>query len=159
MKKIINTEIIKGKILKWLLMITITALTISGFGQMPIFKRYYIADIPGLAWTADYYITHNIHYTGAVILLALSAYLLTVYFLFQKKNFYITRPGFLLIFSLSGLIFSGILKVISNQKGIYFGKTTLISLDLIHTILTFILLILLGVFAVLKLRLFEKREI
>jgi len=159
MKKIISTEIIKDKILKWLFAAAITAMTISGFGQMPIFKRYYIADIPGLAWSADYYITHNIHYTGAVIILALSAYLLTGYFLILKKSFYITWPGFFIIFSLSGIILSGILKVISSQRGVYFGKTTLLSLDLIHTILTFILLILLGIFAVLKLRLFEKREI
>jgi len=43
--------------IKWLFALTITAMAISGFGQMPIFKRYYIADIPGLSWTADYYIT------------------------------------------------------------------------------------------------------
>jgi len=159
MKKIINTDLIKGKILKWLFIVTITAMTISGFGQMPIFKRYYIADIPGLAWTANYYVTHNIHYTGGVILLALSAYLLTEYFLILKKSFYITRPGFFIIFSLSGIIISGILKVISSQRGVYFGKTTLISLDLIHTILTFVLLILLGLFSVLKFRLFKNRMI
>lgn len=158
MKKIIKSEILKSKIFKWLLMVTIAAMAISGFGQMPIFKRYYIADIPGLAWTANYYITHNIHYISAVILIALSAYILTVYFLILKNNLHITWQGFLIIISFSGIILSGILKVISNQKGIYFGKPTLISLDLIHTILTFLLLILSGVFSFLKFRLFEKKE-
>ena len=138
-----------------LAILTITALTISGFGQMPIFKRYYIADIPGLGWTADYYITHNIHYTGAVILLALSAYLLAKYFLKPKDTFHITVPGLIIIFFIAGIIVSGILKVISGQRGVYFGRSALISLDLIHTILTFLFLIFSGVFKVLKYRWFE----
>ena len=41
---------------------------LTGFGQMPIFKRYYIADIPGLAWTAKFYVTHYLHYLGAILL-------------------------------------------------------------------------------------------
>ena len=142
--------------IKWLFALTITAMAISGFGQMPIFKRYYIADIPGLSWTADYYITHNIHYTGAVVLLSLSAYLLTEYFLSMRKKIYITVPGYIIIFSLSGLILSGVFKVISNQKGIYFGKTALLSLDLLHTIFTFLFLILAGLFRLRKFQWFEK---
>jgi len=34
----------------WFYLITVIFLVLSGFGQMPIFKRYYIADIPGLGW-------------------------------------------------------------------------------------------------------------
>ena len=48
---------------------TVAALAISGVAQMPIFKRYYIADVPGLGWTADYYFTHKMHYVAAAVLL------------------------------------------------------------------------------------------
>lgn len=44
-------------------------LAVSGIAQMPIFKRYYIADIPGLAWTGDFYFTHGMHYVTAAALL------------------------------------------------------------------------------------------
>ncbi len=30
---------------------------LTGFAQMPIFKRYYVADLPGLGWLAEYYVT------------------------------------------------------------------------------------------------------
>lgn len=40
-------------------------LALSGFAQMPIMKRYYIADVPGLAWLADYSITSLLHYIAA----------------------------------------------------------------------------------------------
>ena len=46
------------------------------FRQMPIFKRYYLADIPGLAWTADFYITLYIHYVAAALFIGLSVYYL-----------------------------------------------------------------------------------
>lgn len=62
--------------MKWLFGLVIFALVFSGFGQMPIFKRYYLADIPGLAWTADFYITLVIHYMAASLLVGLIAYYL-----------------------------------------------------------------------------------
>ncbi|GFK92412.1 hypothetical protein NNJEOMEG_00237 [Fundidesulfovibrio magnetotacticus] len=45
------------------------ALAVSGVAQMPIFKRYYIADIPGMAWTGDFLFTHALHYAAAAALL------------------------------------------------------------------------------------------
>jgi hypothetical protein len=62
--------------LKWFYFLVLFALVFSGFGQMPIFKRYYLADIPGLAWTADFYITLYIHYVAAALFIGLSVYYL-----------------------------------------------------------------------------------
>ena len=50
-------------------------MTVTGMGQMPIFKRYYIADIPGLGWLADPYTVHWVHYAGAIALVGLGAWL------------------------------------------------------------------------------------
>ena len=66
--------------MKWLYGILIFALAFSGFGQMPIFKRYYLADIPGLAWTADFHITLIIHYVAAALWIGL-----VVYYLFSRR--------------------------------------------------------------------------
>ena len=69
----------QGNTLKYSYLITLLFLTLTGFGQMPIFKRYYIADIPGLGWLAKFYITHFIHYLGAILILALLAYIILRY--------------------------------------------------------------------------------
>jgi hypothetical protein len=47
----------------------VIALLFTGFAQMPIFARYYLADVPGFAWTADYYLNHVLHYVLAIVLL------------------------------------------------------------------------------------------
>ena len=39
-------------IVRYFYLMTVFFLTLTGFGNMPIFKRYYIADIPGLGWLA-----------------------------------------------------------------------------------------------------------
>ena len=155
MKKTADISYISSKFIKIFSIFLITIMALTGAGQMPIFKRYYVADIPGLGWTGDYYITHVMHYSGAVLLIALAAYLSAEYYLKHKNNLSITKTGWVRIIILSGLFLSGILKVISSQKGVYFGKTTLISLDLIHTVLMFILLIAFAVSGIMKTGWFE----
>lgn len=58
---------------RWASGLAVVALAVSGLAQMPIFKRYGIADVPGLAWTADYHVTHLMHYAAAAVLLFLLA--------------------------------------------------------------------------------------
>jgi hypothetical protein len=58
---------------RWLFGLTVAALAVSGLAQMPIFKRYYIADLPGMGWTADFYFTHKMHYVAAAVYLFLLA--------------------------------------------------------------------------------------
>jgi len=65
-----------GKLRRYIYVLTLFFITLSGFGQMPIFKRYYIADIPGLGWLAQFYVTHIIHYAAASVLIALVLYIL-----------------------------------------------------------------------------------
>ena len=69
-----NTRVI-SRPLRWIYLTTTFFLVLTGFGQMPIFKRYYIADIPGLGWLAEFFVTHYIHYLGAIVLLGLIAYI------------------------------------------------------------------------------------
>ena len=64
-RKSTNTHETSDGFLKYSYVAILSFLTLSGFGQMPIFKRYYIADIPGLGWLAKFYITHYIHYGHA----------------------------------------------------------------------------------------------
>jgi hypothetical protein len=117
---------------RWFYLITVFFLALSGFGQMPIFKRYYIADIPGLGWLAEFFITHYIHYLVAILLLAFSAYMIVDYLLSKRKSRQMTATGYVRIALLSGILVSGIFLVIRNLAGSNFSSGFIIFLDLCH---------------------------
>lgn len=145
-----------SKYIRWTAIASVTALALTGFGQMPLYKRYYIGSIPGLGWTADYYITHNIHYISAVILLGLAAYYIAKYFTLNRDVFSITKQGRLIHVFLAGVIITGIFKVIASQKGVSFSEGLLLLLDLLHIMFAFLFLVSAGIFKIMKYRWYEK---
>lgn len=62
------------RVVHWGAALSIFALIFSGVGQMPVYKRYMVADLPGMAWTANYPVTLFIHYVAAIVLMAVAAY-------------------------------------------------------------------------------------
>lgn len=52
----------------WLIALSIFVLFITGIGQMPVYARYGIAGLPGMAWTADYSVTLALHYIASAVL-------------------------------------------------------------------------------------------
>jgi small-conductance mechanosensitive channel len=117
---------------RWFYLITILFLSLSGFGQMPIFKRYYIADIPGLGWLAEFFITHYIHYLAAVLFLAFTAYMIIDYLLSQRKTRRLTISGYVRSALLAGILASGVFLVVRNLAGSNFSADFIIFLDLCH---------------------------
>jgi hypothetical protein len=117
---------------RWFYLIMILFLALSGFGQMPIFKRYYIADIPGFGWLAEFFITHYIHYLAAVLFLAFGAYWVIDYFLSTRKVRPMTPSGYVRSALLAGILISGVFLVIRNLAGSNFSPGFIIVLDLCH---------------------------
>ena len=109
-----------------------TVMAFSGFGQMPIFKRYYIADIPGMGWTADFYVTHYIHYIGAIILLGLLAYGILDYFLTGRREFSLTASAYVRILLLGGIVITGIFRVLKNLPDVVFSPGFTLFIDISH---------------------------
>jgi hypothetical protein len=107
-------------------------MALTGFGQMPIYKRYYMSDIPGLGWLADFYITRNVHYLGAAVLLALLSYFLFDYFFLQRRRLKISLTGRLRIALLAGIVITGLLFVVKNFPVHYFSHEIIIVLNLCH---------------------------
>jgi uncharacterized membrane protein len=99
---------------------------------MPIFKRYYIADIPGLGWLAKFYITHYIHYIGAVLLLAFIAYRIAEYMMVKHSTRKLTASGYIRGMLLGGITITGIFLVIRNLHGIWLSPGFIIFLDITH---------------------------
>ena len=137
-----DTFIKQKNAVRYVYLIIIFFLTLTGFGQMPIFKRYYIADIPGLGWLAQFYLTHYFHYIGAILILALAAYIIIDYLILQKKHIRLTASGYIRGAILAGIFISGLLLVIRNLEGNRFGPEFIIILDLAHMgmVITFLMM-------------------
>ncbi|MCP4348359.1 MAG: FeS-binding protein [Desulfobacterales bacterium] len=125
-------------------------MSLTGFGQMPIFKRYYIADIPGLGWLAEFYVTHYIHYIGAVLLFAIFAYCTAAYFLVVRHTFTLTRSAYVRIILLSAITVTGIFRVLKNLPNIVFSPNFTMFTDISHLVFMMIFLMASGVFLFMK---------
>jgi hypothetical protein len=121
---------------------------LSGFGQMPIFKRYYIADLPGLGWLAQFYTTHYIHYVGAILLLGIAAYQVVSYGADRRRDLKISRYGWLQGGVMAGIVVTGILRVIKNYAGVTMSSGLIVFLDILHLalVMAMILIGLAGLF-------------
>ena len=117
---------------KILYTLTLIFMALTGFGQMPIYNRYYMSDIPGLGWLADFYVTRNIHYIGAVIWLGLVVYVASDFILSERKQARLTASGRVRAVLLSAIVVSGALIVIKNFPYIHFSDGFIIGLNLFH---------------------------
>ena len=106
-------------------------LTLSGVGHMPIFKRYYIADIPGFGWLAEFHITLTLHYLTASLFLALVAWIVTTRLL-TNADHGLSPTARVKIGLYIAIIASGALLVIKNFKGIYLPAFGITATDLVH---------------------------
>ncbi|MBU1183144.1 MAG: hypothetical protein KKF00_13470 [Proteobacteria bacterium] len=130
----------RNKNVYYLYLLTILFITLSGFGQMPIFKRYYIADIPGLGWLAKFYITHYIHYICAALIIGITSYATADYLLLARKKLKLAFTGYLRAAMITGLMITGVLLVIRNFEGYIFSHNLIIFLDLSHLALVMLFL-------------------
>jgi heme A synthase len=117
---------------KPLYFILLFIMAVSGFGQMPIFKRYYIADIPGLAWLADFYFTHYIHYIGAIVLFAFFVYAAVVYFGLIRRRFRLSWAAYIRIALLALITATGIFRVLKNLPDVVFPPLFTMVIDISH---------------------------
>ncbi len=127
-----------GTLRKYIYGITFFSLVLTGFGQMPVYKRYYISDIPGLDWLSQFYVTHMMHYIASCVLIAFVIYILISFIL--RGTGQITTSGYLKIFIIAGLIISGALMVVRNLSGVFLGHNLIIAFNLIHLALCMMLM-------------------
>jgi len=121
-----------NRVLRRVFILTVALTAFTGFGQLPIFKRYYISDIPGLAWSANFYITHFLHYIGASVLLGLFAYFIMDYILSGRKRFQLTASAYLRIILLAGIVVTGVFRVFKNMPDVLFSPAFTVFIDISH---------------------------
>lgn len=54
----------------WSIAVSGIVLLFTGLGCLPLYKRYYISEIPGLGWTADFYNVTLVHYVASIVFLS-----------------------------------------------------------------------------------------
>ena len=118
--------------MKKIFILSFIVMAFTGMGQMPIFKRYYIADAPGMAWSGDFFLTHFIHYLGAAFFLGFAAYVLTGYVLSGRSHYRLTGPGMTRVFLLAGLVATGIVRVLKNLPEVTFSPGFTMLVDISH---------------------------
>lgn len=117
---------------KWPAAAAVVLLAISGLGQMPVFKRYYVADLPGMGWTADYYLLHRLHYLAAIVLMLLVAARLPAWLAWWRAR---PRPAWLttlqpLLFA--GVVLTGLARTAKNLPEVSFSPGLILAIDLGH---------------------------
>ena len=132
MKRVLDRHRTKKDSARYLLFTSVFFLTLTGFGQMPIFKRYYIADIPGMGWAADFYLTHYIHYLGAIFLLGFFTYLVTDYLISIRKHYLLTPSAYIRIALLTCIVGTGIFRVLKNLPDVVFSPGFTMFIDISH---------------------------
>ncbi|ACU89457.1 hypothetical protein [Desulfomicrobium baculatum] len=108
--------------------LTVFALAFTGFAQMPIFARYYLADVPGFGWTADYYFNHVAHYILAIVLLAILGWRLPR--VLRRPAW--TAMDVIVGLCWAGIVLTGIVRVMKNQPESYFSPTLVMWVDWLH---------------------------
>ncbi len=132
-RKILHNKTIADQVwIKPVYILIFLLMGLTGFAQMPIFKRYYIADIPGLAWLDQYYVTHTIHYLGAIALMALIAYGLVIYWALLRRQYRLTALGWIRVVLLAGIVGTGIFRVLKNLPDVVFPPGFTMFIDIAH---------------------------
>ncbi len=137
-----DIPIMQKAVFRYIYRIILFFTAITGFGQMPIFKRYYIADIPGFGWLAEFYTTHYIHYLGAIMILGIFSYVLIEYLMIYKRDYKLTISGYIRGILLTAIVITGILLVIRNLTGYRFSPSVIMFLDFAHLGLVLIFLMI-----------------
>ena len=133
--------------MSWAYVLVVSLLAVSGAMQMPIASRYRIVAVPGLAWMGDFWLTHRLHYLGAIALLALCSYLATRWLLEWRRSCALTAFGLVRAGLLAGIIATGAVRMLKNLPDVSFSPTPTMLVDWTHLGLT----LLLGLLALVRL--------
>ncbi len=117
---------------KGLYMLTIFGALFTGFGNMPLYKRYYIADLPGLGWSGDFFANLYVHMICSAVLLAVSIYFALSYLFSKKQTAKLTKTGAIRAVILALALMSGILMAVKNLPSVHFSFQLGMTFNFLH---------------------------
>lgn len=126
------------------------ALAFTGMMQMPLAKRYYLTDVPGMAWTGDFYFVHKLHYVLAAMLLFVVALAAVNWLLEWKDKLQLTPLGLTRTIVLGGIIISGGFRVYRNMPGVTLDPAFVVTIEWVHLSLVMVMGVLALIAAIRK---------
>ena len=121
-----------ANVIKWIYLVAAWVTVFTGFGNMPLWKRYYIADIPGMAWTGDFILNVQVHYLFGSILLAISCYFIIIYINLHKSGLKLTRTGGIRAVLLGLALVSGIFQALKILPAVNPSFEMMVFLNFFH---------------------------
>ncbi len=109
----------------------VAGMVFTGFAQMPITKRYYISDLPGLGWSADFYTVLNVHLVLAALLLFWCGLMAAAWF-GEKRKTPLGPKAKRRIFFYGAVFVSGGLLAAGNFSGFTWEPGAYMALKLSH---------------------------
>jgi hypothetical protein len=116
-----------------LFILTVAALTFTGFMQMPLAKRYALTAVPGMAWTGDFFLVHRMLFLF-VIALAAANWLRS-----WRRELTLTRLGAARAVAVGGLAVSGLLRVYRNLPDVTLDPLWIVTIEWVHLTLVMVL--------------------
>jgi len=107
-------------------------LAFTGMMQMPLARRYFITDIPGMAWTGDFFIVHKLHYLFAAGLLFVVGVVVVNWLLSWRDKLTLTPLGLARVAILAGIIISGGFRVYRNMPDVTLNPALVMTIEWVH---------------------------
>lgn len=117
-----------------LYLFAMTMLAFTGMMQLPLAKRYYLTEVPGMAWTGDFFFTHKLHYMFAVLLLFIVGLVAVHWLLEWKDRLVFSSLGKSRVVVMGVLIVSGGLRVYRNFPEVTLSPAMVTTIEWAHLI-------------------------
>jgi len=125
-------EKISTRWMHWIYGAAVAIVLFTGFGNMPLWGRYYIADIPGLGWSGNFFLNLQVHLFMGAVLLGLGVYFLIVYVYSRRDGIRVSPSGRVRAALLTLALLSGLVMAARNLHGIQFAFEFQVGLIFFH---------------------------
>lgn len=70
----------------WAVALSGLVLIFTGILELPVARRYYLTDLPGMAWSSDFILSLKLHYAASVVFIAASLFHVTYHGLLRHTG-------------------------------------------------------------------------
>ncbi|ABW66111.1 MAG: hypothetical protein SWC96_01020 [Thermodesulfobacteriota bacterium] len=109
---------ITDRLLLWLYRVGVGVAIFTGFGNMPLYGRYYVGNVPGFGWSSNFMVNVQVHYVAGAVLVALAVYAAIVYTGLRVRGLRLTTSGVLRVVFLVLALLSGLVMAVKNLPGV-----------------------------------------
>jgi hypothetical protein len=117
---------------KWAYFLAMLVAIFSGLGNMPMYGRYYVADIPGFGWSGNFFVNINLHYLSGAVLLGLASYLTIIYMQRSSQTVRLSTTGAIRVVLIGLALVSGVLAALKNLPAVNLPMAGLMAVAFIH---------------------------